>query len=618
MRVAVPHGSERLTQLNCSLQFGAVLCASLLISFSASAAIFEVNDLGDGTDAVPGDGVAETAEGNGVTTLRAAIEEANATQGPDTIVFLLGGTIATTLALPPLDDASGATRINGDGQVTLDGGAVLGVVSGITLHSAGNVINGIHFANFSGGGVDLSGSAARDNEIVNCQIGIAGRNEVGVLIQNGAFSNTIGGNRINTRNIISGNGVGISISGAGSIANNVYGNYIGTDISGDNPKPNETYGVLISGGATFNRIGGGTAGDANTVSGNGSGIRISGPGTAFNVVQGNIVGANATASVALSNTAEGIAIAAGATSNRVGGTTLGAKNLIVSNGVGVSIAGAGTSLNAVEGNFIGVRSDGSAGFGNAGAGVVIRDGASGNLIGGRTSAVRNIISDNSSGGVLLTGVDTALNTVEGNYVGVAPDGQTPLGNTGFGVSLALGARNNSIGGLREESANILSGNTGAGVLLSGNATVDNQIIGNRIGLDAVGVVLANTGAGVEVVENASGNVIGGEADGAANQIIGNGRNGILVGDGSTGIRIARNDIHGNTDQGISLTGVANLAIEPPSIQGLEPIAGVAPVAATIELFVDDADQGEIFLASGTADATGVFSIEPASLVTLEP
>ena len=58
---------------------------ALLALGSAQAATFTVNAVTDDRDANPGDGVCETAPGNGVCTLRAAIEEANALSGPDMI-----------------------------------------------------------------------------------------------------------------------------------------------------------------------------------------------------------------------------------------------------------------------------------------------------------------------------------------------------------------------------------------------------------------------------------------------------------------------------------------------------------------------------------------------------
>ncbi|MBA7659247.1 hypothetical protein ES703_67221 [subsurface metagenome] len=51
----------------------------------AQGSTFTVNSTDDATDVNPGDGVAETAPGNGICTLRAAIQEANALAGPDTI-----------------------------------------------------------------------------------------------------------------------------------------------------------------------------------------------------------------------------------------------------------------------------------------------------------------------------------------------------------------------------------------------------------------------------------------------------------------------------------------------------------------------------------------------------
>lgn len=57
---------------------------------SASPAHFIVNSTGDGFDAIDGDGVCETATGNGICTLRAAVAEANTNGNPldtDLITF---------------------------------------------------------------------------------------------------------------------------------------------------------------------------------------------------------------------------------------------------------------------------------------------------------------------------------------------------------------------------------------------------------------------------------------------------------------------------------------------------------------------------------------------------
>ena len=53
-----------------------IAALALTIAVRASAAPFAVNTVADGHDATPGDGVCETASGNGICTLRAAIEPA--------------------------------------------------------------------------------------------------------------------------------------------------------------------------------------------------------------------------------------------------------------------------------------------------------------------------------------------------------------------------------------------------------------------------------------------------------------------------------------------------------------------------------------------------------------
>ena len=88
-------------------------------------ASFVVNDLGDTSDAAPGDGVAEDAAGN--TTLRAAIEEANALGGADDIRFSVGGNILLTTAaqLQITDDLV----IDGEANnITVDGGGATRVM----------------------------------------------------------------------------------------------------------------------------------------------------------------------------------------------------------------------------------------------------------------------------------------------------------------------------------------------------------------------------------------------------------------------------------------------------------------------------------------------------------
>ena len=63
----------------------ATLLVALVFCAPASAAIFVVEDIGDGHDVNPGDAVCSVTSSPDppICTLRAAIEEANALGGPD-------------------------------------------------------------------------------------------------------------------------------------------------------------------------------------------------------------------------------------------------------------------------------------------------------------------------------------------------------------------------------------------------------------------------------------------------------------------------------------------------------------------------------------------------------
>src|SRR5213082_2644153 len=105
------------------------LCAAIGGQTQAAIAlgeIFVVNSTGDQDDAFPGDGNCETQVGNGICTLRAAIEEANAHAGGDGISFSIPTsdpgysngmwTINLSRALPDISDS---VNINGPGAKML-------------------------------------------------------------------------------------------------------------------------------------------------------------------------------------------------------------------------------------------------------------------------------------------------------------------------------------------------------------------------------------------------------------------------------------------------------------------------------------------------------------------
>ncbi|MCV0404200.1 MAG: CSLREA domain-containing protein [Chloroflexi bacterium] len=224
----------------------------------------------------------------------------------------------------------------------------------------------------------------------------------------------IGAGDAETRNVISGNDVGITLRNTDGAAR-VLGNYIGTNATGDAAVPNRV-GILVY-GAESETIGGRFDGDGNVVSGNiDDGIQISGiteveDYAVFNEVIGNLIGTDASGSAALPNGGDGVEIGYAADNNVVGGDTdarPGSGNVISGNlGNGVHIVlGHG---NVVQGNFIGTDG-GTTELGNGLAGVRVTGPSQGNQIGAELSegvfGPGNVIAHNGGNGVEILQADS--------------------------------------------------------------------------------------------------------------------------------------------------------------------------------------------------------------------
>ena len=251
---------------------------------------------------------------------------------------------------------------------------------------------------------------------------------------------------------------------------------------------NSQQGVLL--GSTNATIGSVDPQENNVITGNGlQGVSIL-PGAEGNQVIGNQIGIAGPSLAGLfaiaPNGAEGVLIAS--SSNEVGGSTSGAGNLISANvGDGVHIVGVAATRNQVEGNYIGIGPGGGFVFGQGDPGNlgngVFIDNAPDNIVGGSSALQRNIISGNKGDGVLISGASATGNDVVNNYIGVDLAGISVLGNAGQGV--AVFSANNVIGGAASGSGNVISGNLG-GVLISGPAATGNEVQDNLIGTDLTG------------------------------------------------------------------------------------------------------------------------------------
>ena len=216
--------------------------------------------------------------------------------------------------------------------------------------------------------------------------------------------------------VISGNSWdGVHIIG-GASGNLVEGNDIGVTLGASSPLGNGASGVAILDGASDNTVGGvagivadSLAGAGDVISANGMyGVYISDSGTSDNVVEGSYIGTNSTGSQAFPNY-DGVYITSDTSGNTIGGTAQGTGDVISGNTEdGVHIV-YGATANVVEGDYIGVTSNGSAALGNGASGVAILAGAYANLIGGTAATflgslagAGDVISGNGQFGVYMS------------------------------------------------------------------------------------------------------------------------------------------------------------------------------------------------------------------------
>jgi hypothetical protein len=247
------------------------------------------------------------------------------------------------------------------------------------------------------------------------------------------------------------------------------------------------------------------------------------------LVEGNFIGTDSTGANALPNQ-NGIVLES---SYRVtiGGTAAGAGNVISGNtSAGIVLANGLPFLyipelsslvcsdDLIEGNFIGTSAAGTQALPN-GTGIELK--VSDNItIGGTAAGAGNVISGNTSGGIVLSStavvegggsidagyfeLSSQNNLVEGNLIGTDPSGTIPLGNGADGIAIN-GGSNNSIGGTSTGAGNVIAFNGGSGVSVialydssgpnaDGPNAINDAISGNSIfGNGGLGIDLGGDG-----------------------------------------------------------------------------------------------------------------------------
>ncbi len=380
-------------------------------------------------------------------------------------------------------------------------------------------------------------------------------------------------------------------------SNRVAGCYLGCDPTGTASMGVSDGGLLIEDGHR-NVIGGPAVSDRNVIGGNtDEGIEITYLSSG-NRVEGNYIGVRADGSGALSN-GKGVSLTNGVRSN-----VIGPGNVISGNRQnGILVTGTGTTLNSIVGNLVGPAPGGSRSIGNGDDGVLLI-GVSANRIGGPGDSGRNIISGNLFSGIVLRGERCDSNRVQGNFIGLDATGRAAMGNGENGITVTTGPKQNRIGGSADGEANVIGGNLGNGVQIYGIGTRENLVIGNRIGTTADGSSPApNSQEGVSVSSGAVGNRIG-----PLNTIAFNQGNGVSVAkSGTIANAVTWNSIHSNGKRGIRTTEGGNLDLDPPVLASVNPVTGTALAGSRVELFSDSTDEGRKFEAAVTADAAGNFT-----------
>ena len=85
------------------------------------------------------------------------------------------------------------------------------------------------------------------------------------------------------------------------------------------------------------------------------------------------------------------------------------------------------------------------------------------------------------------------NVIIGNYIGVAADGTTVIGNDNDGIDIGNGS-GNTIGGTNPGEGNIFAGHADSGVKIQ-NTAVSATIAGNTIYSNDTGIKIQNTTTG---------------------------------------------------------------------------------------------------------------------------
>jgi CSLREA domain-containing protein len=416
------------------------------------------------------------------------------------LIDLSGGDLPTITQAVVIDGTSEPDYAAGSNRpvVRIDG--ALTASDGITFGtgSEGSIVRGLMITRFSSAGVLVE---SNNNTVESSYIGTDGTIDLGnggagiYILGDGNQLGTVGAG-----NLVSGNNFeGISFSNTAN-GNVIAANRIGTNASGTAAIANTYSGIYVLTGADNNVFGLAVAGGGNLVSGNGgAGINIDGADNT--TVQNNIVGLTANGQTALGNTQTGVLLTNGANNMVLGGASAYQGNTISGNvNDGIFLYGTSTSSNQILGNFIGTNTTGTVKIGNGYDGIGIAGGANSNIIGGAFVGAGNTIGGNQDHGISVEDAATTGNQILGNFIGINSSGTADVGNAQHGINFRLSVGANTVGGSTPAHSNVITNNGENGVNIP--SASDISVIGNRIFANTLqGINLGTNGVTVNDVND---------------------------------------------------------------------------------------------------------------------
>lgn len=461
-------------QISGNSQNGVVV-ANLTAAVAVSGNYIGSN--GVGTLAIPnGGGIRVTGSGGSVVIGGANSNEGNLISGNSNYGISLD---AGTSEVSVLGNRIGSSA-DGNAALPNQGSGVSISGNNHTLGGATAMMRNLISGN-AADGVDISGTATATAVLGNYIGTNAGGSAAlanggsGIRVLSASANILIGDTASGQGNLISGNSSrGIALD-SNTLGVRIAGNRIGTSADGNAAIGNGETGILLNG--NNHMIGGSSAGARNLISGNaGSGITASSGGASS--IQGNYIGTNAAGTAAVANTAYGVRVYQ-TSGLSIGGTVVGAGNLISGNVRGLSIEALASAV-SVTGNIFGLNAAADAVLPNSSAADTISITGPDATIGGLVPGAGNIIAGNQNTAISVRLASASNAKIQGNWIGTNSSLAPNLGNQVMGILIDR-ADGVLIGGTQPGAGNVIANNGYIGILAengSRNSVLGNAIYGN--------------------------------------------------------------------------------------------------------------------------------------------